>query len=158
MHNKVYQRIEHTRWYMYKIIKNSTNNNNREIWHLSSLYRFYLVIEASLVCYNIIFLLLIDELDIKDKLHVTKWKKNPILYLYGFFMYLHGHLKYFFLNRQHLQNVVYLAFFFKQNHAIFYISYINNPTRTRWIITNNNILIWKKKSLKLVIFYAKTQI
>lgn len=57
---------------MYKIIKKSTNNNNREIWHLSSLYRFYLVIEASLVCNNIIFLLLIDELDIKDKLHVTK--------------------------------------------------------------------------------------
>lgn len=57
---------------MYKIIKNFINNNNREIWYLSFLYCFYLVIEVSLVCNNIIFFLLIDELDIKDKLYVIK--------------------------------------------------------------------------------------
>lgn len=40
---------------------------------------------------------------------------------------------------RHLQNV-YVAFMEKKI-AILYISYTKNPNRTRWIITNNIILI-----------------
>lgn len=47
-------------------------------------------------------------------------KKNPILYLYGFFMYLHGHLKYFFFKSSAPTKCSVSRFFFKNKIMPFF--------------------------------------